>query len=537
MIEEVKRIVVEDLQSEYDKLNKELKEKLSIIDTLKSELWELEEKTQYPVIKRHFSFIQRLLTKRNEYKNYKTEEERYNQDSKKAEEIRAKLTTLEKKSKSTIEKLKERVDNAEKKLKKAKSAKVIKELELDVFSAIEMLENRGIPVVLKDADKAVTEVETDYSSKNTLIGVHKTQFAPVGSVIKTSKDAKAMKKEKITINNQEFEYEFMSERNTVHMAINDEVSSHFFGSWEDCKFAILIPMADIPNEKIGYTSTVDTFTKGSLVLSENSWILCPLDKVEKIKNDNPKVHVIGYEGESVLGYSKPFLTALGYRGEKVSMWSWTDVKNARKFADLMEKENLPIGAHSYTYFAEDEAVLTEINATVSICKTIKDNGLLKSEDDFDNISEQLLDDSIFRMTILKLGSGSQFDNGEYPDAIKGNRKHIDIFFSKLKENGIFISDNYRTIFSRIGQIGIANIDADNIEDLYQDLSDLTEDERFAKEDLKKSLLSYNDYYEREEINKCITSFMTKAICSGIVRSKERIATNELDTEQFDDLER
>ena len=535
MIEEVKKILIEDLQLEYDKLDKELKEKKGAISTLKFELISLEEGTQYPVIKRHFSFIQRLLTKRNEYKNYKAEEEKYNLDSKKAEEIRTKLNTLEKELKEL--KLTEKVHNAQLRLYEAKSAKVIKELGLDVFSAIKLLDSRGIPIVLTEADKVETEVETDYSSKSTLVGVHKTQFAPVGSIIKTSKDAKAMKKQTITINNQEFEYEFMSERDTVHMAMNDEVSSHMFGSWEDCEYAVLIPMADIPNEKIGYTSSVDTFTKGSLTLSQNSWILCPLNQVEKIKSDNPNVHVIGYEGKSVLGYSKPFLTALGYRGENVSMWSWTDDKSARRFANLMEKENLPMGAHSYTYFAEDEAILTDMNAAVAICKTIKDNELLKSEEDIDNISGQLIDDYIFSSAINNLGCGSQFDNGEYPDAIKGNRRHIDIFFSKLKENGIFISDNYRTIFSRISQIRAENIDAENIEDLFQGLSDLTDDERLAKEDLKDSLLSHNDYFERDQRNKCITKFMTKAICNGIVRSKERITTNELDTEQADDFER
>lgn len=75
----------------------------------------------------------------------------------------------------------------------------------------------------------------------------------------------------------------MSERNTVHMAMNDEVSSHMYGSWEDCKYAILIPMSDIQNSQIGYASCVDTFTKGSLKLSQNSWILCPIDEVEQMK--------------------------------------------------------------------------------------------------------------------------------------------------------------------------------------------------------------------------------------------------------------
>ena len=69
------------------------------------------------------------------------------------------------------------------------------------------------------------------------------------------------------------------------MAMNDEVSSHMFGSWDNCKYAILIPFDDIPNEKIGRVAPMDTFTRGSIELSENSWILCPKNEVERLLED------------------------------------------------------------------------------------------------------------------------------------------------------------------------------------------------------------------------------------------------------------
>ena len=538
MIEEVKKIIVERYEEEYKRASKEYYDRTTAILMLEGDLHTLERETMYPVVKKHFSLIQRFLTKREEYREYREEQEEYSQKSQKADEIRTKLSTekprLEKEIKEL--KLKEKLQAASEKLEKAKNAQVIKDLGINLFEAFSILKENDIPIVLTEADKVETEVERDYSSKSALIGVHKTQFAPTDSKIKTAKDAKAISKAKIIINEQEYEYEYMSERDTVHMAMNDEVSSHMYGSWEDCKYSVLIPMSDISNEKIGYANSVDTFTKGSLNLSQNCWILCPISEVEQMKHNNPGVNVIGYEGESVLGYSSPFLSALGYRAEDVGMWSWYDEESKKQFAELMEQEGLKIAPHSDTYFHEDENALTEINSLVSICNIIKNNGLLKNADDIPDMIEQL-SETQFYWCIESLCGGSRFDNGEYPDAVKGNHRHLDIFFSKMQENGFELSDNYKTIFRRIDQIGIGSIyDESDTKQLFEGLDNLSENEKKALEVYKSSLSSFGKY-DSSKYSDSVIKFMSAAVLDSVERSKERITINELDTEQADDLDR
>ena len=537
MIEEVKKIIVGRYEEEYQGASKEYDDRRMVIIVLESKLRDLEEETMYPVVKKHFSLIQRFLTKREEYREYRKEQEEYSQKSRKADELREKLSTEKPRLEKEIKELQlnEKWQAASERLEKAKNAKTIKDLGIGLFEAFSILKENNIPIVLTEADKVETEVERDYSSKSAFIGVHKTQFAPTDSKIKTAKEAKAVSKETITINGQEYEYEFMSERDTVHMAMNDEVSSHMYGSWEDCKYSILIPMSDIPNEQIGYACSVDTFTKGSLRLSENCWILCPIDEVEQIKRNNPNVHAIGYEGESVFGYSSPFLSALGYRAEDVGMWSWDDEESKKQFAELMEQEGLKIAHHSATHFHEDENALAEINSVVSICNMIKNNGLLENADDIPDMLDQL-SKTHFNWRVRDLCCGSRFDNGDYPDAIKGNHRQLDIFFSKMQENGFKFSDNYKTIFRRIDKTGIDSIyDNNDTEQLFQGL-DLSENEKKTLEIFNSSVSGLGEY-NPEEYRDSVVKFMSVAVLDCVARSKERIAINELDTKQVDDLER
>lgn len=91
MIEEVKKIVVKRYKEEYNRVYKEYYDITFMISTLEMDLHKLESEIMYPVEKKHFSLIQKVLTKRGEYKEYKKEGEEQNQKVRKASEIRTKL--------------------------------------------------------------------------------------------------------------------------------------------------------------------------------------------------------------------------------------------------------------------------------------------------------------------------------------------------------------------------------------------------------------------------------------------------------------
>ena len=151
----------------------------------------------------------------------------------------------------------------------------------------------------------------------------------------------------------------------------------------------------------------------------------------------------------------------------------------------------------------------------------------KDSKDIPDVVEQL-SNTVFKTRIERLCLGSNFKNGQYPDAIKGNHKHLDIFFSKMQENGFELSDNYKTIFRRIEQIGIER--APDFNQLIQGVN-LSENE-------KKVLGIFNNALSRPGfikpgINKnseYAIKFMSVVVLDSISRSKSRIVTSKLDDE-------
>ena len=292
MIEKYKDELINDLRKEKIMIDKQEKNLRKREKELQQELEELRRKERLPIRRVNYNFFQRHFTRRKEFKE---QQENIKLKAKLSEEI----NNVEKALAEETECVKKRIEETGinkglseiyRKLNVIRKAKCLKDLDVNPDYVIRFLEERGITPVLTEADKNITNNPRNYSSKSALIGVHKTKFAPVGSQVKTAKDA----------------------------------FSHMYGSWEDCRYAILIPFENIPNEKIGSAAPMDTFTKGSIKLQENCWLLCPKDEVIQLQEENPGIRVIGYEGESVLGYSSPFLSALGYRAEDVGMWSWLD---------------------------------------------------------------------------------------------------------------------------------------------------------------------------------------------------------------------
>ena len=72
--------------------------------------------------------------------------------------------------------------------------------------------------------------------------------------------------------------------------------------------------------------------------------------------------------------------------------------------------------------------------------------------------------------------------------------------------------------------------------LFEGLDDLSENEKKTLEIYKSSLSSFGKY-DSSKYSESVVKFMSAAVLDSVERSKERITTNELDTEKADDLER
>ena len=216
-----------------------------------------------------------------------------------------------------------------------KCEKTLGDYHLTLQDAIKLLNDNNIPIVLTEEDKkAIIEIPREYKEKGmeSIVLVHKTDYIPHGSKIRSNREAKAIAG---TIDakfndGSDYKIDVPSKRRTVHFSMNGEVRSHSYGNWDNKKYAIIIPFNDIPKENIASANPEDTWTKDSVRLTDNTWILCPKGEKEQIQEENPNINIIEYEGECVSGYVNSFVTNLGYRYEEVGVHSWNDEKSSEE---------------------------------------------------------------------------------------------------------------------------------------------------------------------------------------------------------------
>ena len=541
MIGEIKRIKTEELNKKILE-NKRRKEGMTVnLQELEKKYEELkQDQTIYLVEYKSFSFVERFITKRDEYREYKEKTTRMKEHDQAISDVFEQMMDERKRVEEQMQQegIDQKIEDAFKKITAIQNAKTLEELGFSTIDAIKFLEDRGIQPVLTDADKYIIDHSRNYFSKSSMMGVHKTKYAPTDNVIKSAKAANSKLKKEIILNGVEYEYSYKRARDTVHMAMNDEVSSHAYGSWDDCRYAVLIPFKDIPNERIGSTAPMDTFIKGSLDLTEDSWILCPENEVDHVKAHNPKVHVLGYKGENVTGYSQPFLTHLGYRAESVGMWNWADDESANQFLEFTQKEGLPTGAHTYTHFHEDEQTLTDINQAMALIKLLRDNKLITKQKDVENIMSQIQENQFqnFGNILSCLVEGSMIEkNDADPEAIKANNKQVDIFLEEMKTNGFNIPQVYQNIIRNLSEVTLNYCDSESKDKVFNITAETSKREKNVIEELQ-SVLASDKYVNYNEKKDAFGKFISTIIGDSILHSQEKDSSKK-EVEELEDDER
>lgn len=398
------------------------------------------------------------------------------------------------------------------------SKKTLVDYNLTVKEAIQLLKNNNLPIVLTNEDKYIIDRPREYEKNglDSLILVHKTRYIPSGSVIKSPLDAKATH-DNVTfyIEGKKYEYDFKRKRNTVHFAVNGEVSSHEFGEWDDCKYAVLIPFSDVPREQIKDGSPVDTYTDGSVKLTSNSWILCPKGEGERLKELNPEVQVLEYEGENVQNYASTFLTALGYRNEKIGKYQWLDDESELQYVNLMDREKIARGLHMGSMEAIRDDNREVIEVISNMVRLIRKNTFLDSEEKINNLINEFnsSNESMIRFSAMIETVIVQYDS-LFPRLL-----------TRLEQEGVSIPKEYIELLNRMQEASKYKLDKENIlpqdvskvkaskdDDLFPDINidSITRDEL---DKIKK------DYWGNESIKDVQIKVLERAILKGISREQ------------------
>lgn len=312
MLNTLKQILLEEIQTEVE----EAKAMLDEIQSLKREIQDLREPKNdylYKNKNKKYNIFEKIFDDR-----YKKRKIRYIKDlhayidRKKYLEVRLQQLRSEKDN----NKLREIIE----KYNKIREAKDLKELGYTFEQACNLFKEKGIPLVLDETDTIINN-ESNFDKLEDFVLIRKTNYSPSGDEIKTARNAGGITQERIEAGGLIFDIEYETPRDTVHFSVNGEVGDHEAGKWENSKYAIIVPLVNVDN--IVNSRVEDTFVRGNVDIKKG-YLLCPIDEIDKIKEDNPNLTVIGYNGENVDGFADIFISMLGYKCEKVKDDGWSN---------------------------------------------------------------------------------------------------------------------------------------------------------------------------------------------------------------------
>lgn len=272
-------------------------------------------------------------------------------------------------------------------------------------TAYNLLIDRNIPFSLTSDDIEYTYNNTDpnkYTDISDFVCVHKTNYMPKNGMLSTSSDA-TLKTNSVQILGKTYTYQYSdNSRETIHFSLNNEVGDHPYGSWQECKYAYIIPFEDLPKKQLAAFNPVDTYYSGSIKLPSSTIFLCPEEEKEKIQNENPELNIIAYKGKNnVSGFANFLVEATGYQIETSSMWAWHNDYSQQQAMDIAKKEGFRTDTHSFSYEHVEERAKSQIGKLLPILDILRKNNLVNSS----NIS--IIAQELSKQNIVEINFGNE----------------------------------------------------------------------------------------------------------------------------------
>lgn len=342
-----------------------------------------------------FGFIQKHITRRKQYQEYKKSvEARETQIADDRKFQKSMIDSLEQELSEVYKKtgikqdIYEYVEQMEEFVKDVDRKKTPKDMGLTVNQAMKLFEENGIPFILTEEDKQIAikdksllQGDKPFETIDDFVFVHKTRFIPENDEIKTDINAGATKTETKKLDGMEYEYQFKLGRDTVHFAVNGAVASHANGNWNDCRYAIYLKAPDlVKQENLLNISPEDSWTRGNVELTEDTVILCPASEVKELKEKNPKASIIGYEGENTMTYDQMFVSIMGYSPRTIAADAWAhegqnpNAPDTKALFDIFEKEGVARrgGVHFHSKEMHEERVRQNKNEFYGLLASAKE---------------------------------------------------------------------------------------------------------------------------------------------------------------------
>ena len=204
-----------------------------------------------------------------------------------------------------------------------------------------LVETLGLTEGMRSKIPVGNETRT-ITSASDIVLVHRTDYIPKYDIINSTEETGREDWREVKIGGKTYEVYFQRIRNSIHFATNGEVGDHMGGKWSTMKYTIMIPFQDIDKNNIEGGKPYDLFTKKGVNIPKGSFILCPENEAEHIRNLNQNLQVIGYKGKDAHDYDSYFIgNILGMKVKINSSREWKTleehVSNANDASDEKEE--------------------------------------------------------------------------------------------------------------------------------------------------------------------------------------------------------
>lgn len=225
--------------------------------------------------------------------------------------------------------------------------------------------------------------------------VHCTNYFPNDGIIKTLYDGKKEFTHPIKVNGEEKKVDYRNHRNTVHFVANGVVGNTSDGNtWENMKYIVFEP-ASFHKNQIVCESFSDTFTNGSVKLSDKAILMVEKDAYDKLTEEQKQnYNVILYTGN----FRQAVQNLLVLGNQKLALTNANDPIHSLSINSSME-ENLNYRDMCLNYvinhtFDGSSKITITLDELVQVINILKENHLRRIKKCFTQTGK-IVEDPLF----------------------------------------------------------------------------------------------------------------------------------------------
>lgn len=306
--------------------------------------------------------------------------------------------------------------------------------------------------------------------------VHSTNYFPNDKTIKTTYDGKKEYTVPIKINGEKKEVTYRHHRHTAHFVTNGVVKNTGDGNtWENMKYIVFEP-ASFHKDQIISKSFSDTFTNGSVKLSDEAILMVEKDAYDKLTDEQKKnYNIILYTGD----FRQAVQNLLVLGNQKLSYTDANDPIHHNSinsaFEDILNYRDRCLNCVINHVFDGSSRITITLDELVQIINILKENYLGHIRKCFTN-NDKLIDDAL--LTFI------------YGSGIVDNKDGTFSIMSEEEVKNRYIHGN-----SLVGKVEVSDADlqeAINIKNIYENV--LRQDE-IKQNEYNQMLEELDEAYE------------------------------------------